>query len=644
MHKFTVFSFCLLVFGAVSVAAQKVDFEWQPSQSEGLPGTHPVFQTPNLPAYAPGVQTGARSIAGPIDMDNDGKMEVVLSDYSGGGRVHVIENVGVDTWELIYSSPSLEYELGTAENARGVGVGNLDGDEWGEFYIFVGRGLSDSNPIAALYGPALWALEASADNKFPLAPDSWEFDDIGDGELFPDRFRTEKFNFADVDGDGIQELLFANNGADNKFDSWYVVSATDLGTTLATWTLEARFSSRASEDYDPIDRGGGSPYEILPADLDGDGTHELVLHSWNNMNFSNVDVTGADTYESPTGDYAHAKLSDEDNVALFGCTAVDMDGNGDDEVYCPDFDTRRVVLINYEAGENPLEIRYTSDTSSPDYSLNNAVSPIVEDAIGWGITSGDIDNDGIPELIGTGPGYTPLDFETGAPPRWVTIVDFNGQGDVEDPNNYSVRHVEFPIPSGQMFDTVYRDSVSVTETYLEGLGGAAHQFVYLGDVDGDGQNEVAMNFQAVYDSVYTINEVFNPADSTYTRTYTDPVPNPHRVFMRVLSGDGLSTRISNDRVIVPSDFELHSNYPNPFNPSTTFSFTLPLDKRVSVKIYDMTGRLVRTLVDGEQYVQGTHSVVWNGLTDGGTAVASGQYVYTLEWGQFRQAKRMVLVK
>ncbi|MCY4224269.1 MAG: T9SS type A sorting domain-containing protein, partial [Bacteroidetes bacterium] len=115
-------------------------------------------------------------------------------------------------------------------------------------------------------------------------------------------------------------------------------------------------------------------------------------------------------------------------------------------------------------------------------------------------------------------------------------------------------------------------------------------------------------------------------------------------FMMVMSSDGISTSISNDRVIVPTDFELHSNYPNPFNPSTSFSFTLPLDKRVSVRIYDMNGRLIRTLINDEFYSQGTHSVIWNSLSDAGTQVASGQYIYTLEWGRFRQARRMVLVK
>ncbi|MDE2646224.1 MAG: T9SS type A sorting domain-containing protein [Bacteroidota bacterium] len=644
MHKITLL-LSIAVFCVAPVFSQlvgppekgKVDFAWMPSQDEAV-GALLTFA--GSPAYAPGSNSGARSITGPVDLDNDGKMEVVLSDYSGGGRLYVIESVGADMWELIYASPTLQAGVGTLNNARGVGAGNLDGDDFGEVYLFVGYGLSEDNPARTFFpGPRLAAIEADGDNSFNvLELAAWDFG--GDGNL-PDRWRTERMIIADVDADGIDELLFANNGSNDIYDSWYVVTAQDLGTPLATFTQEARWTSR-SDSVDSVNRGGGSPYGILPADLDGDGMHELVLNSWNNMNFSNVDVTGPDTYESPSGDHVFARTTAEDHIALFGCTAADMDGNGDDEVYCPQYGTGNVILLNYEEGENPLEIRF--DEANPE--TNNIVSPLLENAIGWGIGSGDIDGDGTPELFGTGPGYSVADYEAGNAPKWVTVVDYNDayEKGVEYPYSYKVRHIEFPIPEEMVFNTINRDSAGVMTTYYQGVAGAAHQFAYLGDVDNDGANEVAMSFQAVPDSVYVISEVFNPADSTYIRMTTSAVANPQRAFMRVLSGDGISTRISNDRVIIPSDFVLHSNYPNPFNPSTTFSFTLPLDKRVSVRVYDMTGRLVRTLINDEAYVQGTHSVVWNGLNDAGTAVASGQYIYTLEWGQFRQARRMVLVK
>ena len=648
MRKATFFSLLVALVAAAPVFAQQVDFRWEPSQSEGFPDlTNLIHQIPYIPAYAPGIHSGARSIAGPVDLDGDGQMEVVLSDYSGGGRMHVIENVGTDTWELIFSAMSLEPSAGTTNNARGIGAGDLDGNGFGEMYIFSGHGLSEAtlgvvNLLVPGFAPSLFAVVASGDNEFGLLPEFWDFD--GDT---PDRFRTEQMTIADVDGDGANELLFGNNGADNAYDSWYVLSAADLGSGFATWTQEARWSSRAAQDFDPVNRGGGSAYGIVPADLDGDGTMEIVLGSWNNLNFSNVDVTGPDTYVNPTGDRPYARAASSDHVSFFGCTVLDMDMNGDDEVYCPVLQTGALALMNYEAGEDPLQIYYTSDVNDDDYSKNNLVNPLVEEAGGGlGITHGDIDKDGVPELILTGSSYTHQQYAGGNPPRWVNIVDYNG-GDVEDPANYEVRSVDFPMPAEMVFDTVNRDSAGTMTTYMEnGAQGPefAGKMVYLGDVDGDGHNEVAMSFQGVDDSVYVYNEVFNPDDSTYARTVAEAKAHPYRAFMRVLSGDGISTRISYDRIIIPSDFELHGNYPNPFNPSTTFSFTLPLDKRVSVRVYDMTGRLVRTLINDEYYAEGTHSVVWNGLSDSGYAVASGQYIYTLEWGQFRHTRRMVLVK
>jgi len=130
----------------------------------------------------------------------------------------------------------------------------------------------------------------------------------------------------------------------------------------------------------------------------------------------------------------------------------------------------------------------------------------------------------------------------------------------------------------------------------------------------------------------------------YERTVRETIPAPGRAFMRVISSDGLNVSIEDDQVILPSDYQLSANYPNPFNPTTTFSFTLPIDKRVSVKVYDITGRLVSTLVNDQFYPAGTHDVTWNGTNQAGQQVASGTYLYSLEYGNFRQTRKMVLIK
>ncbi|MFZ4619284.1 MAG: T9SS type A sorting domain-containing protein [Bacteroidota bacterium] len=89
---------------------------------------------------------------------------------------------------------------------------------------------------------------------------------------------------------------------------------------------------------------------------------------------------------------------------------------------------------------------------------------------------------------------------------------------------------------------------------------------------------------------------------------------------------------------VPASIELMQNYPNPFNPSTSIRFALPSAQYAAVKVYDLLGRQIVTLADGN-FSAGTHEVTLNG-----TALSSGSYFYTLETGNRREIKRMVLLK
>ena len=72
-----------------------------------------------------------------------------------------------------------------------------------------------------------------------------------------------------------------------------------------------------------------------------------------------------------------------------------------------------------------------------------------------------------------------------------------------------------------------------------------------------------------------------------------------------------------------------SNYPNPFNPSTTIKLTLPRTGDVSMKVFNVRGELVRTLVDG-RLEAGVHDIVWDGTTDKGNQAASGVYFFSTQ--------------
>jgi len=89
---------------------------------------------------------------------------------------------------------------------------------------------------------------------------------------------------------------------------------------------------------------------------------------------------------------------------------------------------------------------------------------------------------------------------------------------------------------------------------------------------------------------------------------------------------------------LPAQFAMEQNFPNPFNPSTTISFSVPKDSHVDLKIYNVRGEVVEVLKSGEMQA-GTHSLVWQGQ-----GKASGVYLYRIEAGDFVQTRRMTLVK
>ena len=88
---------------------------------------------------------------------------------------------------------------------------------------------------------------------------------------------------------------------------------------------------------------------------------------------------------------------------------------------------------------------------------------------------------------------------------------------------------------------------------------------------------------------------------------------------------------------------LSQNYPNPFNPQTTISFSLAAREHVTLRVYNVAGELVRTLVNDPRS-SGAHTVTWDGHDDAGTGVSSGVYFYKLVAGTFSQTRKMVLMK
>ena len=154
-------------------------------------------------------------------------------------------------------------------------------------------------------------------------------------------------------------------------------------------------------------------------------------------------------------------------------------------------------------------------------------------------------------------------------------------------------------------------------------------YVSIGDLNGDGKPDLA---------------VANTGPSTVSvlLNTTSPGASTPSFSSKTDFATGSVTAIDNE-LVIPQKFTLEQNYPNPFNPSTIIRFALPEASFVTLKIYNILGQVVKTLVN-EQKNAGTYNVQWRGDNNFGVKVSSGTYIYRVIAGQNIFVKKMVLLK
>lgn len=94
---------------------------------------------------------------------------------------------------------------------------------------------------------------------------------------------------------------------------------------------------------------------------------------------------------------------------------------------------------------------------------------------------------------------------------------------------------------------------------------------------------------------------------------------------------------------LPESSILNQNYPNPFNPDTKIEYFVPNKQNVKIRIFNNNGQLVKVLVN-EVKLQGSYIVHWDGTDENGSFLSSGTYFYQLEIGNFKQTKKMILIR
>lgn len=166
--------------------------------------------------------------------------------------------------------------------------------------------------------------------------------------------------------------------------------------------------------------------------------------------------------------------------------------------------------------------------------------------------------------------------------------------------------------------------------------------VHMGIWPGESQN---VNVSSLTTGEYSVFEFPNMPISYETgkRLWFACGPESEMIYIdRVIAVNTAS--VSGENPIIVHRFSMQKNFPNPFNPSTTIRFSLPVGEDVSLEIFDVRGRKVSSIIDGEHLLPGWHSATWVGQDDSGRRMASGVYYCRLVAGTNTQTQKLVLLK
>ncbi len=561
------------------------------------------------------------------DLDGDGLMEILATDYSNGGRVHVWEMTSPGVIEIVWSSPVVMRDHSSVP--RWVRTGDLDGD--GVYEIIFPTGLSNDGAIE------VW--ENNGDNSYGDQPVIKLEEDYFVTTIGTDVFRMSRETalVEDVDGDGRDEFITCNYD-----QNVYILGISGDLPGFATWQIEG-----GDPSVHPENRfSGGSWWHSFTMDYNGDGAKEIVNHYWNFLGFWSIIPEGADTYTYPTPTahsrtdhyYEYLANDGEDGTYYMGAVVLDADGDGDDEIggaiYVGGSSTYNydISIVNLNSDDEGV---YVWDNDPQQFAV---IGENLWETIGktsgsfWGCAAYDFNGNGRDEfLLGGSASYNVMGFE------------YTGTGDLLDGANWEAE-VLFEGAEGQYFYVDYYDSLGVPVDTVYRESPFVSRMFAGADLDNDGNKEAVAVYQSVADSITYSYYSWDPDNSTFLKDSSAKVGSDKGVNLRVLEYGTTGFREVNLTQVTPDDYVLEQNYPNPFNPSTNVRFSIPVEKKISVVVYDMLGKEVRTLIDGETVAKGSYEVEWNGTNNFNQPVASGTYITTLKWGNFSKSIKMQLLK
>ena len=529
--------------------------------------------------------------------------------------------VGQENLQRIYEIPTSDFEVGGFGNII-AGV-DFDGDGLPEIYVCNTNMIDRPEEII----PRLYKF------KWNPETETWENTWMATADI-PLQNTWPALAWGDLDGDGKPEIYWGPvnwTTADNPNPARILVyehqgnGSGNLGVDdglggflpNAQWTI-------VDEDFINL-----RPIRFIVRDIDGDGKDEIVF--------------------SDRAGYMHYGVVSVDDIPDFGdgTETWTLKGHGlDDPVLTGtgakwDFTIANDVIYLFAGSGLVYPVKYDGENWVALDTLRN-----VGDGNGSfkGAVTYDIDGDGVEEIVLGGwfdaKVYVLIpDADTlithqiadltelgGVRLLGAAAGDLNGNGLVDFV--FGSRHDAGNIVNNPVFRVAYlggdiTDPANYEATLIDSLlvpapGGSGGDLdvVVMANIDGD------------------------PADELlYTMGYTRGVANDTTANIAILAYEFTPVSVELVDTNVPDNFYLNQNYPNPFNPSTTITFGLTMEMVVELKVYDLLGKEIMTLIDNDVMSAGSYDVTFDA-----SRLASGTYYYRLKVGDNVLSRKMILMK
>ena len=524
------------------------------------------------------------NMVGPYDFDNDGYGDfVVSSSYAGQycNGVYHYEAVSNDSIDIRWAYTF--YDLSCDYDAySSVAIGDLDGDSNKEVISLV-----DTSPgVSGQDG--LQVFEWSPDSMSFLSSPSYTWD-MGLDSVW----EAAQILVEDLDGDDKDEVVVSV--MDGPWDQIGIGGSSRLMIfQLDTIVLDTTYnddgtinmvndSAIFNIEFEDNSWTNWSGYNISTGDLDNDGLIEIYTVAFDFYHVIVFENTLVNEYEYQTDFYVSSEAYEFGNQSII---ITDMNEDGNNELFA--------VTSGTKDGEIPLtpgrlyaagDINDVSLLTFSDFNYFASYEGGVRQII-----SGDADNNGNSNL-----------YLAGHYDESLYDWEFIGQDPI-DVSSYTER-------------VVFMDDTTDDGGFGLDQGKVRVAKVFVGDLDNDEVGDL----------------VFSSASFAADK--------PHIFFLEhsgVLDVEG-------EKIIIPREINISQNYPNPFNPITKFTYTVSRPGRVSLKIYDVMGKLVKTIFQ-EYKEEGTFEVQWNGHDDSHQSVSSGIYFYKFSLDGKSSIKKMILSK